>query len=106
VRWANTFNPNPPPLFFFHLFSSSLPFPLQQAKSAIDGKEAPYEILKRAKAHELSSQKSAWSLRRQKSMRVQQWGAWIAYEDTDLQQVTKKGPQVNQKFELRVCFKI
>ena len=56
-----------------------------------EGGDAPYEILRRAEARELSSQRSAWSLRRAKSMRVQQWGSWIAYEDPELEQVVSGG---------------
>ena len=59
---------------------------LRQAKAALES-DAPYEIVRKAKAVELTKNKSAWSLRRAKSMRVQQWGGWIAYEDKELDQV-------------------
>jgi hypothetical protein len=51
---------------------------LRKAKEAMNGTDVPYEILRKAKQQSLESTKSAWSLRRKKSMRVQQWGGWIA----------------------------
>lgn len=57
-------------------------------KKAPDMEEELYEIVKLAgaangtnKGSKLSHVKSLWSLQRGKSMRLQQWGDWIAYED-------------------------
>ena len=45
--------------------------------------EEPYTIVKRPRNDRpaLSRCESLWSLRRHRSMRLEQWGDWIAYED-------------------------
>ena len=47
------------------------------------GEEEPYTIIKRAPNDRsaLARTESLWSLRRHRSMRLEQWGDWIAYED-------------------------
>ena len=53
----------------------------------------PYEIIRKAPRagpgdgaaqQDLKRSDSHWSLRRGRSMRLQQWGSWIAYEDPNL----------------------
>ena len=68
----------------------------------------PYEIIRKAPLPQSESQPAAqkdmertdshWSLRRGRSMRLQQWGSWIAYEDPNLgeQWIARGGGGENQ----------